>query len=363
MISDNQTLFHEIGDLTNTLSISTKFFQCIKCEGMFNEGTIYNHVNHCNYQIEDNDAMLEDIDENINSLTKNTSSAENLSIHCPGCDKIFLRKDPHLKKCIDEKSKQWLEKGSIECSICKLMFKVSQINDHEVQCQVKYLEKENSKFVAILLNFTEYPNDWSKGMTDNLRMDELEKNSTEFQNLEKRFHISCPSYPVKKIERIQNKKLWDKYTREKNRVLGEKGSCKEHFLFHGCRTCEPEYIIKTGFDISFANDGGSFGRGNYFARLARYSCPGYCYVDKVTGDHYVFIAKVITGITHVASSGSGFKKPPFWDNDKKIYFDSCTNINNPEDDNNKDQMYIVYDNEKAYPYYMITYSTTVPVKK
>jgi hypothetical protein len=357
MISDNQNGFKSL------TSIPTEsLFTCSKCEGIFKESKIELHYLNCNY--EDFEMPTDEFANDIIKLSKNTSSADNLSINCPGCNKIVLSKDPHIKKCADEKSRYLIDTGTIECSICKKYFKFREINDHEVNCAPKYLEKENAKYLAILLNFTEYPSDWSRGMTDNLRMDQLESLSEEYLNLERRFHLSCKNYNVLKIERIQNKKLWDRYTREKNRVLAEKGSCKEHFLFHGCRTHEPDYIIKTGFDISFANDGGMFGRGNYFARLASYSCPAYCYQDKTNpGTFYVFVAKVITGIPHVTNRGQGFKKPPFWDEGKKIYFDSCTNVDNSSDNYNTDQMYVIYDNEKAYPYYMITYTTNSAIKK
>jgi hypothetical protein len=258
------------------------------------------------------------------------------------------------KKELELITKNWLNFGTMACSICKLNFAVLKIEEHELKCRNDYMSKENGKFVSILLNFTEYPDDWSKGMTENLRLDEIDSRDPAYIKIQNRFESAIKTVKILKIERIQNKYLWDKYTREKNRLLGEKGSVKENLLWHGCKGAGPNFILKTGFDISFASDGGLFGRGLYFARLASYSCPSYCWHDKEKGIYYVFLAKVLSGVTHVAPSGSGFKKPPFWNEEKMIYYDSVTNHANVDSDD-VNQMFVVYDNDKAYPYYLVAY--------
>jgi hypothetical protein len=328
----------------NTIIQENNYFQCETCQGLFKEEIYAKHVTLCSFNFAEFNSKID--------FVKNISNGS-LSLNKVVKNNSGLFTD---EKSLTNLTEDWLKNGEIECSVCSEFFSIKKIEEHEMKCAEKYLERDRAKFVSILLNFTEYPDDWSKGMTENMRMDYIDPMDRLYQQIEKRFLSTVKNGLIQSIERIQNKKLWDKYTREKNRVISEKGSIKEHLLWHGCRGSPPGYISQTGFDISFANDGGMFGRGLYFARMASYSCPSYCYFDKEKNVYHVFLSKVITGICHVTTSGTGFKKPPFWDSSKMIYYDSVTNVDNKNDDDNVNQMYVVYENDKAYPYYLITYS-------
>jgi hypothetical protein len=333
------------------------YVQCNNCSGLFLNGKFELHNKICaNYifNYEDNLTLTKDQKSNPN-VTITSSNSDILSIHSNVKSTMDIK--PYTKEellDIENKTKKWVKDGALDCSICKKNFNINQIESHEIQCRKTYFEKENPKLVAILLNFTEYPEDWSKGMTENLRLDDIDPMHIEYQRIEIRFMKSVQKQIVK-IERIQNKNLWDRYLREKNKIIAEKGTVSERFLWHGCKGAPPSYINNNGFDISFANDGGMFGRGNYFANRAAYSCPAYCYHDAQKGVSYVFLAKVLTGVYKVLGSGSGFKKAPFWDEKRMIYYDSVTNTEPEEGNEDKDQMFVVYENDKAYPYYLITY--------
>lgn len=56
-----------------------------------------------------------------------------------------------------------------------------------------------------------------------------------------------------KIERVQNKWQWEKYSFEKDRVTRISGDHREKFLFHGTRQNPPSLIYKAeeGFDMRY----------------------------------------------------------------------------------------------------------------
>ena len=125
-------------------------------------------------------------------------------------------------------------------------------------------------------------------------------------------------------------------------------------LFHGTKGNDPKILINHGFDISFSQDKGSFGRGIYFAKYFLYSHQGYSYNK---GDKkYLFLARVITGKSYFSPHGVRYKKPPLLDKEKEIYYDSVTNNLLSMEFHNLSHMYIVYENDKAYPFYLIEYS-------
>ena len=136
--------------------------------------------------------------------------------------------------------------------------------------------------------------------------------------------------------------------REKNNnVINEK------LLFHGTRGVPPEQIYKSekGFDFRFANKG-LWGEGTYFAVNASYS-NGYAYQDGQTKQ--VFLALVQTGESCNCQQDQSLKQPPPKPRGNDVFegerYDSVTGTTNGS------QIYVIYDHDKAYPAYIITYKT------
>uniref|UniRef100_A0A8B9KW30 Poly [ADP-ribose] polymerase n=1 Tax=Astyanax mexicanus TaxID=7994 RepID=A0A8B9KW30_ASTMX len=72
------------------------------------------------------------------------------------------------------------------------------------------------------------------------------------------------TYRVLKIQKVCNKKLWEKYTHRRKEVSEENHNhCNERMLFHGSPFVNS--IIHKGFDERHAYIGGMFGAGIYFA--------------------------------------------------------------------------------------------------
>ena len=169
--------------------------------------------------------------------------------------------------------------------------------------------------------------------------------------------LSPPHYKINRIERIQNKLLWQKYLDCAKRMdRFNNGKIGEMILFHGTYTNPPELIYKgdASFDMRFSNKG-LWGRGNYFAVNASYS-DSYSYRCQGPGGYQqMFVANVLTGYSHVCHSDRTLEKPPFrpgGDTDVKRRFDCVASA----DFFGGSKIYITYENDRAYPAYLITYT-------
>jgi O-acetyl-ADP-ribose deacetylase (regulator of RNase III) len=110
---------------------------------------------------------------------------------------------------------------------------ITAIKEQAVQLKSALLEMavEGSKFA--------YPKDWSPMEANcSFKIDEINKDSAEFKQIEEHFKQTLPKSTISKIERIQNKWLWKLYAKSVS-ILKEKSSNEnERFLFHGTRTNE-----------------------------------------------------------------------------------------------------------------------------
>jgi hypothetical protein len=82
-----------------------------------------------------------------------------------------------------------------------------------------------------------------------------------------------PAAKIKKIERIQNRKLWKVFKNEIEDVLFKNnGQCKVRNLYHGTGKTPPEsiYLSEEGFNLNYSNVG-MWGKANYFAFNSSYS--------------------------------------------------------------------------------------------
>ena len=125
------------------------------------------------------------------------------------------------------------------------------------------------------------------------------------------------------------------------RMLGEKT------LFHGSSSHKPEEIYKgdASFDMRYCNQG-MWGRGSYFAVNASYS-DRYAHVE--SNVRQILVAHVLTGHSYYSQPDGSLTKPPFRPSTVKRRYDSV------HGDTGGSRVYITYDNEKAYPAYLISY--------
>ncbi len=195
------------------------------------------------------------------------------------------------------------------------------------------------------------PSNWEP-QSDKFALKEVARSSEEWKNVEQQFHKTLPGTRIVTIKRIQNKWLWDRYSFAKQRMSERNaGRVNEQMLFHGTRGTAPEKIYKSeqGFDFRFSSNG-MWGTGTYFAVNASYS---YNYSYSAGQYKEMLLASVLTGDTHRCPPDGTLKKPPIKprkaDSFEDELYDSVSGHTRGSD------VFIIYDHEKAYPCYVISY--------
>ena len=202
-----------------------------------------------------------------------------------------------------------------------------------------------------------YPDTWDEMKEEEevkLILVDPDEESDEYARIHDEFKLTLPQRNIVKIHRVQNKPLWDQYTKCSKRMKKvNDGILKEELLFHGTRSNDPELVYKdsSGFDMRHSRKG-MWGRGNYFAKNASYS-DSYAFNEK--GLKKMFAAWVLTGISYESNPDGNLTMPPVREegavSEGKVQhkYDSVTGTSGGT------RVYITYDNVHAYPAYLIVY--------
>ena len=208
-------------------------------------------------------------------------------------------------------------------------------------------QKQMSLESTPLLSF---PPEWEP-QTNNIELKSVPVSSSEGAKVVSAFRKTMYAN-VSKIERIQNKFLYTKYDLCKKRMHEKNnGRVNEKWLFHGSRSVSPETIYKSehGFDFRHAGQGCLWGKGAYFAVNAKYS-GGYYAFDSPKGQQ-IFLAFVLTGDSIAMESNKSLVTPPSKEDGSGDY----DSVNGVTALTGSSQIYIVYDHDKSYPAYIITF--------
>ena len=184
---------------------------------------------------------------------------------------------------------------------------------------------------------------------------EVSPTSIEFSKVLSLMWDTLPNVRITKLERIQNEWLWTRYSQHRELIKKKnQGTAQELDLFHGTRSNPPHciYTGEEGFDMRF-RDRGMWGVGNYFAENASYS---HAYAYSMGGSRQVFLVKVLVGASFDCHADPSLRMPPEKPSRTSSLFgveryDSVSGITRGS------KVYIIYDNLKAYPFYLITYTT------
>lgn len=201
----------------------------------------------------------------------------------------------------------------------------------------------------------ESPPEWEP-QTQNLKLCPVTSGSLEWNKVESKFKLTLPSVSAVQITRVQNKWLWERYALHKKRLAFKNdGNVNEKELFHGTRGNDPKLIYdgEDGFDMRYSAQG-MWGLANYFAVNASYS-HSYAYT-RSDGLREMFLVKVLTGDSFQCQSNPALRMPP----EKqgvgsgklqlaKVRYDTVTGTTGGS------QVFMTYDNDKAYPAYLIQY--------
>lgn len=202
------------------------------------------------------------------------------------------------------------------------------------------------------------PTSWDP-QPSNLLLAGVKRSSEEWNNEVSNIRKTLPGATIVKLERIQNKWLWERYSFAKKRMSKtNKDHVNEKHLFHGTRTTPPEKVFNSekGLDFRFSN-AGLWGTGSYFAVNASYS-DAYAYqtMHGVNVIKQMFICKVLTGESYVAEAkDNSLRQPPLKPVTSQGSF-AEERYDSVKGYTNGSYVYVVYDHEKVYPAYLVTYS-------
>lgn len=297
------------------------------------------------------------------SVSRQMSSSASVSLNGPhqhlsmACDMV----EAHFKKCLT--TKEVALPASVSNSVRNQMIRLGQ--KYNVQAEymqqvqkIKFHGVTESVTKAVLAaqdilldvgtkNHMETPKEWDP-QKDNVAIKEVPIGSPEWKRVAQMVLDTLPNVDVMKIERIQNRYLWEKYVFHARRMKEKnKGYINEKELFHGTRDTLPEKIYadeEEGFDMRFSRSG-MWGQGNYFAEKASYS-DTYAY-QAPNGTKQFFLAKVLTGDSITLQSDTKLRMPPV--KNGSVRYDTVNGITHGC------RVYISYSNDKAYPLYLITY--------
>lgn len=178
----------------------------------------------------------------------------------------------------------------------------------------------------------------------------------EWTKVEQKFKASL-SNQIVSISRIQNTWLWDLYCFHRGKLHQKNnGAVNEMELFHGTRQNDPKLIYEgeQGFDMRYSNKG-MWGMANYFAVYANYSNT-YAFTTP-DGCKEMFLAKVLIGESYKCAPDRNLRKPPQKPHGSAevnrlfptMDYDTVTGVTSGH------QVFMTYDNCKAYPAYIIKY--------
>ena len=178
-------------------------------------------------------------------------------------------------------------------------------------------------------------------------------NSIEWNGVLGHMKKTLLSVNLVKVERVQNRALWDKYSLEMVHMKERNGDSgvNEKLLFHGTSKTDPKVIVESvkGIDFRYSNQDRSllWGKGAYFAVNASYSDN---YGHRIGKDKQMLLVRVLTGNScRYEYHNSSLTKPPPLPHRNHMLYDTVNGHTNGS------LVYVVYDHDRAYPAYLITY--------
>ena len=263
-----------------------------------------------------------------------------VAIHNVDIQKKFV---PAVEKCVKQTQRSStvkIAKMSETDSMAK--YSVTGYGDCVQQAAI-----EMYKVTAMASCSVQRPREWEL-QSQPIVLTDILKRSPEWSKICARMRMTLKCN-VLSIKRIQNKFLWEKYVQHKE-LMTHKGSqsSTEKELFHGTSSNPPKCIYESeeGFDMRYSREG-LWGLGNYFAENANYaSCFAYNQFNEVL---QLFLVKVLVGDSCEIMPDSNLRMPPF-KYDSKIRYDTVNGHSKGS------RVYITYSNDKAYPFYLISYT-------
>lgn len=230
--------------------------------------------------------------------------------------------------------------------------------ERECVCAVKMhlLEVYQQKIAPLSIEAPPtIPHQWKPEQTSDVETVPVPVRGEEWNELETLMRQSLPSVKLLEITRIQNLMLWRRYCFFKSLMSRKNnGQVNEKLLFHGTRATNPKTIISSekGFDFRYGSEDCLWGKGTYFAVNANY-CDSRFAFTTCEGTKQLFVARVLTGRSiEISKPKRTLKEPPRMSDSGTDAYDSVNGVvTRPV----HAQIYVIYDHDKAYPAYLLTY--------
>ncbi|KAI2489089.1 hypothetical protein MHU86_25503 [Fragilaria crotonensis] len=258
-----------------------------------------------------------------------------------------------IKYLVDRKNMREMKKklgaiGNIDAQLADIGKQVEDIKDREKKL---ILEREKLQ---------ETPDTWSDS-TDILI--EVRPEDDQYWIVSGQLRQSMNDAWISKVWRIQNKSLWTYYSFHKNRFAMLEIDDEEISVWHGTSALAPSIIhcdTHDGFMMQFSRKG-LWGRGLYFAARSSYS-HSYAYKPDLSETQHsdereMFLAKLLVGNVVEMNRDESPQKAT-----------ECSALTVPPNDlrtgrkNNTvtgwtggSQIWVVYENGRAYPDYLVRY--------
>ncbi len=234
-----------------------------------------------------------------------------------------------------------------------------------LQDQLEEARKKQRSLVLKRADLQETPTTWTRGSTRILN--EVDPTDDEYWTIHSQLKDSMNDAWISKLWRVQNESLWTFYSFHKDKLTMNGVQHTEMSVWHGTSSLDPGVIFndtQDGFMMQFSRKG-FWGRGIYFAKRSSYSysysfTPGSNCMDRedgISGEREMFLAKLLVG--------------------NQIYMDrhespsmqhKCAELTVPPVDpktglkyntvsgtTGGSQVWIVYENGRAYPDYLVRY--------
>ncbi|XP_041356180.1 protein mono-ADP-ribosyltransferase PARP14-like [Gigantopelta aegis] len=192
-------------------------------------------------------------------------------------------------------------------------------------------------------------NDMSKD--EFFKLIQLPPQTEESKSVEQNFKATLSSdVDIIKIERVQNKTLFDQYCIMKRRFDEKNPTLQnERKLWHGTSSDSTNSINTCGFNRSYCGKNATvYGNGAYFATNSSYSADDTYSPHDSEGYKYVYQALVLTG--DYTEGSSGIRVPP-----QKPGSASHVRFDSVVDRKQNPNMFVIFNDTQAYPEYLITF--------
>ena len=196
------------------------------------------------------------------------------------------------------------------------------------------------------------PGTWTaQSAMQNCDLKELTETDSELARVRSLLLKTIPNATIQQVHRIQNVSLWKSYCANVEtmaHILKRRPAQRQ--VWHGTGTVDPAKIYKDaqdGFRVAMSGDRNMWGRGIYFADKAKYS-DGYAY--KKGAVRTLLLVSLLVGDALEMPPDGSLKDPPDKTDGSDMRHDTVQGHTNGSD------VFIVYQNGRAYPEYRVQYA-------